>query len=534
MPHFCESQPRSLSEYVPSEEIQQIQDEFAVAILVPIWIGGPDGAALTKPSRIVRSQMVAPEASPIEAPVTVDGHVLAHVLADLPATAESAQRLRISALVRIMADLLADRWIRQRHLQDRFHELTGIFRLAARSVAGRDIREVLDLVSHTAMNVLRAQGCSVYLASEDQQEMMIAASSGSVGTAAVRGRLTFTEGSAGREVVEARTRLYAIDTERGLRVIQYGQVEQQRSPIILCVPLSYREWCEGILCVHLDSPRELDWYELNLLQAVTTPAAAAVVGDRLHKKAILAAELQHHMRMAGEVQQRMIPMDSPLIPGFRVAAVYEPTCELSGDFYDFVQMDGERLAVVICDVIGKGARASLLMASIRASLRAHAANGRGIRRMIEGVNRALVDATVSGDFATLFCGMIDHRRRRLSYVNAGHCPPLLIRNGRVRYLTTGGMILGVDAEASFRVRSLAIRSGDVLVAHTDGLTEALNPDGEQFGSSRLARSLQDAVGAGLAVDSISRQLLRDMRRFTGPGGQADDLTVVTLEAIEAG
>ena len=532
MPNLHESLLLSLTEHLPLETMQEIQDEFTLALGAPVRIVGPDGAAVTEPSRIGEDLMLTAESCPIDVPVTVDGHLLARISAGLPPAAGVAQRIRGSALVGIMADLLADRWNRHRHLQHRFRELTGMFRLAAKATVGRDIREVLNLVTRTAMDILRAQGCSLYLLNENRREMAISAESGTVGSASLRSRIALTEGSVGREVVETRRPLYAIETEAGLLVAQPDHGEERIEPIILCVPLSYRDLCEGVLCVYLDSHRELDWYELNLVQAVVAPAAAAVVGDRLHKEAIRAAELKHHMRMAGEVQRQMIPMAPPAIPGLRIGVVYEPTCELSGDFYDFVQMDGDRLAVVICDVVGKGARASLLMASVRASLRAHAANGRGVRHMIEGVNRALVDATGSGDFATLFCGVIDHRRRRLIYVNAGHCPPLLIHNGRVHYLASTGMILGVDAEASFQARSVTIRSGDVLVAYTDGLTEAASPAGEQFGSSRLARSLQDAVRAGLDADAISSQLLRDVRRFTGLRGQADDLTMVTLEATD--
>jgi len=516
----------SLTEHLLSEDIQRIQDEFAVALGAPIRILDHNGHALTHPSLGCGTAALVAAAA-VEFPVTADNRPLARVTVELPANAQTPERLRAVALLRILADMLAERWSRQRHLQQRLRELTGMFRLAGEVSLARDHQRILDQVANTIVDVLRVKGCCVYLLTQDRRELRLAASAGTTNAPTGGQRVVMRNGTVHAHVLTSRKPAYAMQTPGGLQVLAPGQAASGGSNMLF-VPLSYKAWCEGVVEVRLACREELDWYELNLLQAVVAQATASVVGDRMHREAVEAHELRRHLRTAGEVQRRMIPQSTPALPGFELAAVYEPTYDLSGDFYDFVEMPGERLGIAVCDVVGKGARASLLMASIRSSLRAHVANGRSIGGVIEGVNRALAAETVCGDFATLFYGVLDPDSRRLTYVNAGHCPPLLVRNGRVRYLSTGGMLLGVDPDAPIRVRSLALRHGDVLLAYTDGLTEAVSFSGEQFGAARLERSLRDAAGAGLSAEMIARQLLWDMRCFAGLRDRADDLTMVAL------
>jgi len=523
-----DSRTRSLCDHLLPEALQRIQDEFALAVGAPVRILGDRGEALARPSPGHGSKGLSIGSLQVEAPVTVDGGPLARVSVELPSTVQSSERLRAAALARIMANLLADRWSRQRHLQHRIRELTGMFRLAGEVTLARDYQHVLDLVACTVVEVLRAEGCCVYLLSEDRRELIVGASAGRIGRLPGGRRVLLADSTVHAQALAGREPVYAMQGSAGLRPLTPEQAAEGGCSV-LCVPLSYKAWREGVVQVHLGAREELDWYELNLLQAVVAQATAAVVGDRMHREAVQAAELRRHLRTAGEVQRRMIPQTTPTIPGFELAAVYEPTHDLSGDFYDFIEMEGRRLGIVVCDVVGKGARASLLMASIRASLRAHVANGRSIGRAIQGVNRALAEETICGDFATLFYGILDYRRQRLAYVNAGHCPPMLVRKGRVRFLGTGGMILGVDPDTPIRVRTLALRPGDVLLAYTDGVTEATSFAGEQYGAPRLERSLCAAVDSGLSAATIARHVLWDMHRFTGLRDRADDLTMVALK-----
>ena len=526
----------SLAEVLLPGSLQQIQDQFASALEVPIWIVGDDGQALTEPSFACGNQARAADCpsdptGQIGVPITFDGRSLGRIVAEDSTRRDSPQRRRCESLLRVMADVLAERWNRQRHLHLRVGELTGMFRLAGEVAAGRDTQRVMDLVAQTIVRTLEAEGCCVRALSEDRRELTTVSAAGLAEDSGACARMPVADSLIDEEVLRTRQPTYAVREAGGLRPLDPGRDAPEDAAEVLCIPLSYKGWCEGVVHVYLGRQAKLDWYELNLLQAVMAQAAGAVVGTRLHREAMQAAELRRQMQTAGEVQRRMIPQNPPAAAGFEVATVYEPTYELSGDFYDFLDLPGGRLGVVICDVVGKGARASLLMASIRASLRAHAAEVRQVARVVERVNRDFASETLSGDFATLFYAVLDCPRRRLTYANAGHCPPLLVRGGKARRLAGGGMVLGVDPDRPIPARSLTLRPGDVLFAYTDGLTEATDFAGEQFGLDRLERCLPALVGEGASSNVIARQVLWQKRYFAGLQRQCDDLTIVAIRAL---
>jgi len=227
----------------------------------------------------------------------------------------------------------------------------------------------------------------------------------------------------------------------------------------------------------------------------------------------------------------MFPAAPPKVPGLDIYALYDPCFELGGDFYDFHKFEAHNVGVAVCDVVGKGVRASLLMASIRASLRAHAANIYDMSEVLARVNRDLCADTAISDFATLFYGVIDAPRRRFTYANAGHPPPLLIRDGRCCHLTTGGGVVGVEPAMSWRHDSFELLAGDAILIYTDGLTEALNFQDEAFGPSRLEAAALEAVAGSANAEAAVRRVLWDLRRFTGLQKRFDDLTLVAIRVL---
>ena len=189
------------------------------------------------------------------------------------------------------------------------------------------------------------------------------------------------------------------------------------------------------------------------------------------------------------------------------------------------------MGFAICDVMGKGVAASLLMASVRASLRAHAAGIFDMSTVLSRVNRDLHADSLTGEFATLFYAVLDHRARRLTYSNAGHPPPLLFREGRCRRLTTGGLALGIEPAAHYRWEALEMLPGDCLLLFTDGLSEALNFNDEAFGMERIERAAMAAIQENRSADAICRHVMWEMRRFAGLQTRFDDLTLVVLKAL---
>jgi phosphoserine phosphatase RsbU/P len=234
--------------------------------------------------------------------------------------------------------------------------------------------------------------------------------------------------------------------------------------------------------------------------------------------------------MAAEVQQRMTPSSPPKAAGLDVSAIFVPCFELGGDFFDFIELPNQNWGIAVADVVGKGVRASLLMAASRAALRAYAKHWYNLSDVLTALNVHMCRESDSSDFITMFYGILDATNRRLTYCSAGHEPPLLVRDGRIMALEGSyGGVLGVDEKASFRHAVVDLRTDDVLAIYTDGLLEAMNFRDEIFGRERTQQTILTACRQNPTADAIGKQVLWEVRRFTGLQTRSDDLTLLVIK-----
>ncbi len=218
------------------------------------------------------------------------------------------------------------------------------------------------------------------------------------------------------------------------------------------------------------------------------------LGAQRRRLADLAAkqrdELAAEIYLAAEVQQCILPRSIPMAPGFDFAARMYPARIVAGDYYGFIELPADEIAVVIADVSGKGVAAGLLMPSIEVALRMEAAHSPGIGDLLHTFNNVVCQTTGGSRFISLFYGKLCPRLESLQYANAGHNPPLLIRAGtEPRLLEKGGPVLGLLPDSNYESEAISLRRGDVLVLYTDGAVEAENPAGEQYSAERLARTV---------------------------------------------
>lgn len=257
-------------------------------------------------------------------------------------------------------------------------------------------------------------------------------------------------------------------------------------------------------------------------------ALAALEAVRMHRVRVEKERQDRELQIARGIQQDLFPKARPAAAGFDVAARSESCFEVGGDYYDFVPLEDGRLGLVVADVSGKGTPASLLMASVHASIQALAGSV-APAALLKRLNRFLYANTPSNKYVTLFYAELDPKRRRLAYVNAGHVPPFVLgKSGLRSRLEVGGPVLGLLEDAIFEEGIQDLGSGDVVAILTDGATEALSPAEEEFGDARVVQALEHAGGA--SATATLEGLFAAVHEWVGPRGCSDDLTALVLTA----
>jgi phosphoserine phosphatase RsbU/P len=201
---------------------------------------------------------------------------------------------------------------------------------------------------------------------------------------------------------------------------------------------------------------------------------------------------------------------------------------LGGDLFDFIPLPDDNLGLTVADVSGKGVPASLIMASVRAFLRAQVDNVYYLYEVIQRINLMLCRDTKLGEFVTLFYGVLDARNLRFTYCNAGHVPGLLLRDGNILELGSDNMVLGVSADEKYKQSFVDLRKGDVLLLYTDGLTDAMNFDKERFDRQRVIDAFREG---GPTADAVAQNILWHLRRFIGMARRTDDVTMIVARIV---
>jgi sigma-B regulation protein RsbU (phosphoserine phosphatase) len=237
--------------------------------------------------------------------------------------------------------------------------------------------------------------------------------------------------------------------------------------------------------------------------------------------------LENEVEIAREVQQQLFPHTIPSLPGLELAAICRPARVVSGDYYDFIPLDGSRVGIALADISGKGIFAALLMASLQAALRSTASlEGRaGSAEIVSRLNKHLFRNTSDDRYATLFYAVYDAEAKILTYTNAGHLAPIFMDGGgAVRALDQGGTVVGMFEDSAYAECTLPVGPGTLLVAFSDGLTEPESVYGEEFGMARLHAEVLRLRGASAA--RIAENLVAAAEQWSGTPEQADDMTVV--------
>ena len=314
---------------------------------------------------------------------------------------------------------------------------------------------------------------------------------------------------------------------------------ESRVRSILAVPLRVDNRVTGILAVTQAQPGR-HWSESDnqLLSIVAGHSAGVIEQARLRSEALekqRRAEEQRRtdreLTLASEIQMSFIPSRPLTTAGWEILGRVVPARQVGGDAFDYFMVEGGRLCFAIADVSGKGVPAALLMSNVQASLRAFCDGRQNVSEAVRHINQSVARST-SGKFITLFYGEFEAATGRLRYTNAGHNYPLVRRqNGSVEELREGGLPLGLFEDAEYQQGEVQIAAGESLLLYSDGISEAMDIRGQEFGEDRLTGFWQQR-GAHTAAGFIE-DVLAEVERFRGAAAQSDDMTVVVLSAQPA-
>src|SRR5687767_9336165 len=304
--------------------------------------------------------------------------------------------------------------------------------------------------------------------------------------------------------------------------------DRTRSEMV--APIISNDEVIGVFDLESDELNAYSDDDLQVLMMLASQVAIIIEKVMLHEQLIEKKRLEGQLEVARQVQLELLPASDPKLEGFDISAYNFPTEEVSGDYYDWVPIYDDQISLVVADVSGKGVPAALLMAFLRASLRAATHIGYAPHISMAKVNYLLWESIERNQYVTAFYGILDASNRTLAYTNAGHNPPLLLdAKGNAQFMDRGGVPLGIFRDTRYHEYYLTLEPDEVLVLYTDGVTEAMNPKGEEFGRERLANSVKAA--RSLSAKDLITSVQTDVLNWTDGAGATDDITFFVVKAL---
>jgi len=406
----------------------------------------------------------------------------------------------------------------EQELATRLQQLQQLHETALDITRHLDRGRALESIRERAVELLNSAGGEIYLFDSKLHLLVPQAESG-LNSPPVR----VGEGSTGRAFQSGQAEI--------------GKQHRRSTTFELAAPIKLDSRSLGVLTVFRTS-KDAPFQETDrtLLELFASQVAIVIENTELHKMRLAKERLDTELDDARRVQRRLIPETPPHVPGFQIAAFWHPANQVSGDYYDFIEMPDGRWGFVIGDVTGKGLDSALFMANTRSVIRASAGIGGTPVEIIARANDTLANDSPTGMFVTLFFGILDPRAHRFSYVNAGHNKPLLRRaaTGKVEILQGGNRALAITPQFPYTSSEVELGHGDLIVLYTDGVTEATAEDNTLFGEQRLTAALMDCGDASYRSNS-AKQMIRAIdqrvRDFIGAQPQSDDITVVALRRV---
>lgn len=397
-----------------------------------------------------------------------------------------------------------------------------------------DLDSLLEEIMESTAKTLDVDACALRLYNPSRGEMVLRAVYGLSENYLTKGPIRAEE-SIYQEMIKNRDQGGSVveiyDVARDDRVQYHNEAIREGIHSMLAIPLLRDGRVIGAISVYTLQPHNFNEKEIRTLKILANQAAAAISIARLHRDVMQLEQIEQEIQIAADIQSRFMPTEVPEIEGIQLAGWNRACQEVGGDFYDYIELPEDNLGIALGDVSGKGMPAALLMMAVRTSLRVQAENVYSMSEVMSRVNKALLKDTNLDEFTTLFYAVLDTSQWVMTYINAGHNPPLLFRGGEVLRLRTGGVPVGLFRDAKYRQETLDIQPGDLLAIYSDGYSETPNANWEEFGEERIVELLEEH--RELPPEEIIQRLEEAVTEYVSPQvGYSDDRTIVILKALD--
>jgi len=412
---------------------------------------------------------------------------------------------------------------------DKLRLLLDITKTISRSL---DLDEVLNLVMDTLGSLIPYDAAGIYLiefSPEDDSPYVFKSRvirGYKISFELIEPRLKMGEGFLGT-VAQTSKAIISPDVSKDPRY--FPAREHTRSEMV--APIISNDVVIGVFDLESDKLNAYSEDDLAVLQLLTSQVAIIIEKVRLHEQVVEKKRIQAQLEVARQVQLELLPAGDPEVDNFDISAYIFPAEEVSGDYYDWVNVFDDQIGIIVADAVGKGIPAALLMAFLRASLRVCVQIGYAPHIAFSEVNKLLRDSIKDNQFITGIYGILDFTNRTFVFSNAGQNPPLLMKSdGEYRYVEYGDVPLGMFDDSRYHQHFIRFDPGQVMVIYTDGITEAANANGEEYGQDRLAKRVLEGIQDDLRAKQLIDHVRKGVADFTERKFLDDDGTLFIVKA----
>ncbi|HKO04918.1 MAG TPA: GAF domain-containing SpoIIE family protein phosphatase, partial [Candidatus Acidoferrales bacterium] len=391
-----------------------------------------------------------------------------------------------------------------------------------------DLAELMNIILRLASRQTGAERATVFLVDREREEIW---SLVGLGLEQQEIRMPISQGLAGWVATHGET-VNIADAYQDSRFVQAtDQRTGFRTRSLLCHPIrNNSEQIIGVLQLLNKKTGPFNAGDQGFLEAISLHVALALENARMHRAMIQQERLERDLALARSIQASLLPETPPQVAEFEISVFHRPTQMVGGDYYDFLMLDQDTMLTVVADVEGKGVASALMMSNLQAMLHTLVGHLHSLERLVEAINNLMASEGRQRKFMSMFVAMLDRRHRGLHYINAGHVPPAVIRaGGEIESLREGGMVIGVIPGQSYARGFLRLEKGDVFIACTDGITEAMDREGNEYGLERLVEAVRNH--RKLPAQEIINRINVEVDDFSRGGIHEDDKVVLILKVL---